>query len=187
MDKKKLVLDAALRLFVDHGFHGTATSKIASEAAVATGTLFNLFHTKEELIISLYQIVSKDMEDYIVNQMESHSISKNTFRSLFLTQFKWCSQNPFPYYYIQQFNHSPYIRMQPSEVSKLEEHPLYILIQNAIAVVLIKPLPVLFIFTIFSSQTKGLIDYILLNNLAAENETELINESFEMLWKMIEE
>lgn len=187
MDKKNLIQGVALQLFVENGFHGTATSKIASEAAVATGTLFNIFATKEELILSIYLSLAQEMEDYIVNHMESYSITKEAFRSFFMTQFTWCSQNPYPYKYIQQFTHSPFIKLIPSRISKQNEHPLYILIENAMAIVLIKPLPVSFIFSVFSSQIKGLIDYILLHNLSVENETELINESFEMVWKMIEE
>jgi AcrR family transcriptional regulator len=41
MEKKEAILNAALSLFVDNGFHGTATSKIASEAALPTALCFN--------------------------------------------------------------------------------------------------------------------------------------------------
>ena len=35
MDKKQLILNAAMRLFVEQGFHDTPTSKIAKEAGIA--------------------------------------------------------------------------------------------------------------------------------------------------------
>ena len=44
-EKQKAVMEAALKLFTEKGFHGTPTSKIAKDAKVATGTLFHYFKT----------------------------------------------------------------------------------------------------------------------------------------------
>lgn len=46
-DKRQAILETALRLFVDQGFHGTSTASIAKQAGVATGTLFHHFPTKK--------------------------------------------------------------------------------------------------------------------------------------------
>ncbi|MEZ4579078.1 MAG: helix-turn-helix domain-containing protein [Desulfobacterales bacterium] len=54
MSKKKKYLKPALLLFVENGIDKTPTSKIASEAGVATGTLFHHFKNKEDLVNSLY-------------------------------------------------------------------------------------------------------------------------------------
>ena len=53
-DKRTAIIEAALKLFTERGFHGTSTAEISKEAGVATGTLFNYFPTKEDLINSLY-------------------------------------------------------------------------------------------------------------------------------------
>ncbi len=53
-DKKTAIMGAALKLFTERGFHGTSTAQISKNAGVATGTLFNYFPTKEDLINSLY-------------------------------------------------------------------------------------------------------------------------------------
>jgi len=47
-------MEAALKLFTQRGLHGTSTAQISKEAGVATGTLFNYFPTKDDLINSLY-------------------------------------------------------------------------------------------------------------------------------------
>jgi AcrR family transcriptional regulator len=49
-EKKQQIMNAALKLFVENGFHGTSTAEIAKTAGVATGTLFHHFKTKQELI-----------------------------------------------------------------------------------------------------------------------------------------
>jgi len=53
-DKRTAIMDAALKLFTERGFHGTSTAQISEDAGVATGTLFNYFPTKGDLINSLY-------------------------------------------------------------------------------------------------------------------------------------
>lgn len=187
MDKKQLILGTALRLFVENGFHGTATSKIALEANVANGTLFNYFRTKEELILTLFHSVVKEMDDFMLERMESHSISKESFRSLFLASVSWSLENPVHYQYLQQFIHSPYSKVVNQTNADLEEHPLFVLIKNAIDIVLIKQMPVLFIYSLFTAQIKGLNYYIISNKLSNDKQLELIQDAFEMLWEMIED
>lgn len=187
MHKKNIILGAALQLFVEKGFHGTATSKIAQEAGVANGTLFNYFKTKDELIVGLYHSILKDRDDFIIERMESHSISKESFRSLFLATLSWSLQYPVHYQYLLQFNYSPYFKSVNPLILNQQEHPLFILIQNGIDIVLIKQLPVHFIFSLFTAQINGLNCYFILNDLEKEKQLEFTQEAFEMLWKMIED
>lgn len=187
MDKKEIILGAALRLFAENGFHGTATAKIAQEANVATGTLFNYFKTKEDLIIALYYSILKEMDDFIIERLVSQSISKDSFRSLFETSLSWSIENPLHYQYLQQFNYSPYSKIVVSTTVNQEEHPLFVLIKNGIDLVLIKQLPILFIHSLFSAQINGLYNYITSNNLSKDEKEDYTQEAFEMFWKMIED
>ena len=66
MTKKEAILNTALKLFVENGFHGTATGKIAQEAGVGTGTLFTYFKTKDELVLSLYVSIKIEMMEYLL-------------------------------------------------------------------------------------------------------------------------
>ena len=71
MDKRKQILDAALKLFVELGFHGTPTSMIAKEAGVANGTLFHYFATKDELVIALYVAIKNQMAGHITEHAKA--------------------------------------------------------------------------------------------------------------------
>jgi AcrR family transcriptional regulator len=187
MDKTQVIISTAIRLFVQNGFHGTATSKIAQEANIANGTLFNYFATKEILIISIYNSVVKKMDDSIMESFESRTVSKESFRSLFLATLQWNIQNPIEYHYLQQFNNSPFSKSSNLIVSSVEEHPLYILIQNGINLVLLKPMPVSFLFSIFLAQINGFYSYLILNKIEIGNSMELVDETFELLWNMIQD
>ena len=72
-DKKTALLQAALKLFTENGFHGTSTAQISKEAGVATGTLFNYFPTKEDLINGLYFDVKGQLSRSMGREIQAQS------------------------------------------------------------------------------------------------------------------
>jgi len=56
-DARERILDAALNLFSENGFHATTTRKIAQEADVNEVTLFRHFSSKMDLFQEILQIV----------------------------------------------------------------------------------------------------------------------------------
>ena len=57
--KRTAILNAALAQITLFGFHGTSIKMIAATAEVATGSIYNHFANKEEVIQALYlQIVT---------------------------------------------------------------------------------------------------------------------------------
>src|SRR5882757_3328819 len=54
-DKRERILDAAERVFAQHGFFAARVSEIAKEAGVADGTIYLYFKSKDELLISLFE------------------------------------------------------------------------------------------------------------------------------------
>ena len=54
VDKRTVILDAALKTFVKRGYPETRVSEIAAEARVAEGTLYNYFQSKEDLLLALF-------------------------------------------------------------------------------------------------------------------------------------
>lgn len=53
---QELILEAAQRVFVDRGFAGTRMADVAAEAGVSTGTLYNYFGGKDEVLRSLKEL-----------------------------------------------------------------------------------------------------------------------------------
>ena len=54
-DKYDRILDAAQRIFAEHGFHGSQVSRIAKAAGVADGTIYLYFDNKEHILVSLFR------------------------------------------------------------------------------------------------------------------------------------
>jgi TetR/AcrR family fatty acid metabolism transcriptional regulator len=53
-DKRRLILDGAVRVFARQGFHTCRVSDIADEAAVAYGLVYHYFSSKEEILDTLF-------------------------------------------------------------------------------------------------------------------------------------
>src|SRR5438445_7335577 len=54
-NKREAILAAALELFAERGFHGTAVPLVAERAGVGAGTLYRYFDNKEALVNELFQ------------------------------------------------------------------------------------------------------------------------------------
>ena len=99
-EKKRLILDTALKLFADKGYHSTSISIIAMEAGISKGLLYNYFESKESLLISLIEeftsmlgslmnpnnddeISNQEMEDFLYLMTESMSKQNQLWKLYF--------------------------------------------------------------------------------------------------------
>jgi TetR/AcrR family transcriptional regulator, fatty acid metabolism regulator protein len=53
-DKRRQILDAAIRVFATRGFHACRVSDVADEAGVAYGLVYHYFGSKEEILNTLF-------------------------------------------------------------------------------------------------------------------------------------
>jgi AcrR family transcriptional regulator len=54
VDKRRQILDAAIRVFARQGFHSTRVSDVADEAGVAYGLVYHYFKSKDEVLNELF-------------------------------------------------------------------------------------------------------------------------------------
>jgi TetR/AcrR family transcriptional regulator, fatty acid metabolism regulator protein len=54
VDKRRVILDAAMRVFARQGFHHCRVSDIADEAGVAYGLVYHYFKSKDEVLNELF-------------------------------------------------------------------------------------------------------------------------------------
>ena len=54
VDKRRMILDAAIRVFAREGFHHCRVSAIANEAGVAYGLVYHYFRSKDEVLDTLF-------------------------------------------------------------------------------------------------------------------------------------
>src|SRR5690625_3736940 len=53
--KYKMIIDAAVKVIAENGYHSSQVSKIAKEAGVADGTIYLYFKNKEDILVSVFE------------------------------------------------------------------------------------------------------------------------------------
>ena len=185
MDKRKLILDAALKLFVEFGFHATPTSKIAKEANVANGTLFHYFLTKDDLILALFTEIKKEMSIYISKNSSHKKSFKNVLMGMYLAYLNWALENNTEYKFIQQFQNSPFLSLIAATEIQIQNQPYLDLLNKGIEEKVLKPMPVDLLYILVSSHTAGIHQYLTTHKLSKTEQNKVVNEAVELLWDMI--
>ena len=185
MDKQEQILQAALKLFVEFGFHGTPTSKIAQLAGVSNGTLFHYYKTKDELVVALYLYIKRNLSACLDVAPKEGGTIKASFKRMYLSSLNWAMEFPQEFRFTQQFHSSPYLSMIPNEELEKYTGNLMKHMQAAMTAKVLKPLPVDLLFTLLSNHISGINEYLTNSNLDTKQQTELINLSFDLVWDMI--
>lgn len=108
LDKQQRIIDTAMKLFVTNGFHATPTSKIAKKAKVSVGTLFNYFHTKEDLIEAIYIYIKLHSKATFLELLEEKESTHDSLLSMWHAIITWGMKNPEEFNYLELFCHSPF-------------------------------------------------------------------------------
>ena len=108
-DKKEQILDAALTLITERGFHDAPMSKLAKEAGVAAGTIYNYFDNKEDLIYTLYAHLKQKMGAALMEQDQHSQPVKERFFTFWESLYRFFVENPREFRFLEQYANSPFI------------------------------------------------------------------------------
>ena len=77
VDRKKLILNAAMKVFVEKGFKGSTTLEIAKAADISEVTLFRYFKSKQEIFLQgIEPILFSTLEGSVNSEDEQSSETK---------------------------------------------------------------------------------------------------------------
>lgn len=103
MDKRDRILQAALKLFNQYGYDNTPTARITKEAGVATGTLFNYFSNKEELINVLYLTCKESLTRRLSFGLEQETTFRSKLKRIYNNYIGWSLDHTEEFLFFQQF------------------------------------------------------------------------------------
>lgn len=85
--KYKQIIDAAVIVMAENGYHHAQVSKIAKQAGVADGTIYLYFKNKEDILISLFQEKMGLFVEKIRLEIAGKSTSKEKLLTLIQKHF----------------------------------------------------------------------------------------------------
>ena len=111
IDKRSAILNTALDLLVEHGFHNTPMSLIAKEAGVSAGIIYHYFESKEALILELYREVKQKIIDLILVKDLRDLSGLAALKQVWLNTYHYYANHPRETLFLEQFENSPYQKM----------------------------------------------------------------------------
>ena len=108
-DKKEAVLEAALELFAERGFHGTAVPAIADKAQVAAGTIYRYFESKEALVNALYARYKGALGACILSEFPFGEEPRTQFRHFFRRVMTFAKKEPLAFKFLEGHHHQSYL------------------------------------------------------------------------------
>jgi len=71
-NKENIILEAAVRVFLEKGFSATTIQDVASAAGIAKGTIYDYFKDKDELFIAAFKYQKCQAKEEIVEILKQH-------------------------------------------------------------------------------------------------------------------
>lgn len=108
-DKREAILAAALALFVERGFHGTAVPELAERAGVGAGTIYRYFASKEALVNELYRIQKLRFGQIATDDFPATAPTREQFRVLWMRMVRFAIEDPQAIVFLELHHHQRYL------------------------------------------------------------------------------
>lgn len=96
-DKPKYyqIIDAALEVIAENGYHSSQVSKIAKRANVADGTIYLYFKNKEDILVSVFNVKMGTFIKNIVDKIEKDANAYDKLLTLIKEHYRQLSELPY--------------------------------------------------------------------------------------------
>lgn len=162
--KRSDILNATLKLLVQHDLDHTSMDMIAKEAQVGMGTIYNYFASKEELVNALYSELKLKVGKAV---MEGHSSDTPLREQFFLIWRNICYfylEHPETYLFLERYAYSPIITGESKSLGdQFWEEPMKI-IEQARQHQILKDLPLNMLIVIAASPIYTVVREHILGN-----------------------
>ena len=130
-DKRRRVLDAALRVFAARGYHGTAVPEVAEAAGVGTGTLYHYFEHKQELVNEVYRDAKQRLRGALLDQLAEPDLgepgaAKAWFLEVWRRLAAFARREPDAFRFLEMQDHVEYLDAESRQVELSTIAPLFL-------------------------------------------------------------
>jgi AcrR family transcriptional regulator len=120
VEKRRLLLDAAVRAFARRGYHATRVGDIAEEAGVAHGLIYHYFSSKQEVLETIFRETWSDLLDAVHAVEASGLPAPEQLRQVAAILLRsWRRQPDLVRVLVREVARSPQMQRQAEEVAPL--------------------------------------------------------------------
>ena len=182
-EKQTALFEATVKTVNDVGFAAASVSKIAKQAGVSPATLYIYYSNKEDLLVSTYIDIEKNLSRAILKDFDPNLPIRDIMLNVWTAMSKYISDNAEHFRFTEQFSNSPYQELVNKEMIKQYYTPLIEVLERGIEQKIIKDveLDILAAFIIYPVMVLSK------PNLCSEFELtpETIKTAFTLAWDAI--
>ena len=93
--KYRQIIEAAVEVIAENGYHNSQVSKIAKKANVADGTIYLYFKNKEDILISVFNEKMGHFIDKTIQAINEKETASEKLLTLIQMHYKQLSQSPY--------------------------------------------------------------------------------------------
>lgn len=139
--KRDAVLDAALGLFADCGFGGTAMPDLARAAGVGAGTIYRYFPSKEALANVLYRQCKAKLGETVWHGFDPEAPLRETFLGAWRRMAAFACARPREFRFLELHHHAPYLDDESRALAEQVEAPGIAFMRRGVETGAFPPLP----------------------------------------------
>ena len=93
-EKRKRILDSAIKVFARTGYSDARMQDVAKEADVSHGTVYVYFKNKDTLFVSIFQEILGELIQYIGSEIQKEKNAEDKLRRMISMQLDIIEENP---------------------------------------------------------------------------------------------
>ncbi len=182
--KRTAILDAALKLFVERTYDGTAMPLVADEAGVGAGTIYRYFENKEALVNALYRRCQSSLAYRIIDTAPQGAPARELFHHIWWGLCNFAREEPEASAFLEMHHHDLYLEPESFADRKRIRRVAGDMIQDAQAKGEIRKAPPILLGFLVTGAYVGLLKAVGEGGEVLTDETIALAE--ECVWKMLE-
>src|SRR5260370_35475177 len=171
-DKRNAILSAATAVFAERGL-GAATLAISNAAAVAEGTLFTYFKTKDDLVNELYRQIKLELADAMRSEFPRRKRVRHRLQHIWDCFVNWGVANPVQRKVLAQLEVSNRLSAESKKAGSAPFGEIQTMAQDAIARHILRDLPQEFIGAGLLAWPETTMQFMAPNPAAADRNRQL--------------
>lgn len=182
--KRDAILDAALELFAERGFHGTAVPLVAERAKVGAGTVYRYFESKEALVNVLFRREKGRFLQLLTADMPLTAAPREQFRELWRRMRRFAEEHPQSAMFLELHHHAPYLDAQSRELEANGMELFYAFIRQAQEREVLKPVAPEVLAAVVHGAFSGVAKFAMAGLFKA-TQADALEQAEGLLWEAV--
>ncbi len=107
--QKERILEAALGLFAEFGYHGTSIPQVMERAGVGAGTVYRVFESKEALVNAVFRDAKRRLEVALRDDLATDLAPRRLFDAFWARLADFARTEPVTFRFLELQDHVPYL------------------------------------------------------------------------------